>query len=108
MHLYHSTDDRGRDGIEAHGFAHSGRDDRLSNDHGVTYLVGGRDPCVTANRRVWWVIVNVPDEADVAQYLDPIYADPASADVPEDQRIYVVPWSVLNAWAPFTFERWAT
>lgn len=107
MRLYHSTDDLGRDGIEAHGFGHSGRDNLLSDDHGVTYLVGGRDPHVPANRREWWVIVDVPDDADATQYLDRIYADPALADVPDDQRIYVVPWTVLNTWAPFTFERWA-
>lgn len=93
MRIYHSTNQRGRDGIEAPGFQTPGPEFRLNP--GETWFVDHRDPMVTSWRGHWWVIVDVPKSVDLEPYRD--------ADAP---RTFLIPHEVVNDWRPFSFERW--
>lgn len=93
MLLFHATDEAGRRGIEAEGFAVSHQKD----SPGAAYLSDARDDPQLASRDGCWVIVDLPDE--VAQEYLYTFDDGTVYE-----GVYRVPWNVLNAYRPFTYE----
>jgi hypothetical protein len=93
--LFHATDQTGRDGIEATGFAVSCTPDAKA----ASWFGRFKDPRIAASGNAkkvpffaWWVIVDLPDDV-VALYLDPDLED-----------IIMIPWVVVNECQPFTYE----
>jgi hypothetical protein len=95
MFLYHSTDDDGKAGIERAGFAVS-HDRRYPNGN---WFFGTKVGAHIGRGQDWWVIVDLPDE--VAHK----YADPDGTGEPALQDYYQIPFYVVNACAPFRYER---
>lgn len=90
MHIFHSTDDAGREAIERKGFAVT-----FQGDHsGDSWFALFRDRQVTASRKGWWVVVEMPEEVVRAHHEPP---DPYKVRIP---------FSVVNQYGPFAYERW--
>ena len=88
MRLYHATDDVGKAGIEAQGFAVS----HLPDSVGCSWFYSSTEQPQLASRGGWWVIVKLPGRI-AAQYR-----------YEHDPNMYCVPWSVINAYRPFEYE----
>jgi hypothetical protein len=91
--LYHSTDEAGRTGIEANGFALSHNFD----SPGMVWLSDSKHNALAA-RLGWWVVVDMPDEVarEYQSYL--ASGDPHTGN-------FRMPWEVANTYRPFRFER---
>jgi hypothetical protein len=96
VRLYHSTDDDGRTGIEANGFAVSHNYDSA----GMVWFSDSKDPQrqALASRVGWWVVVDVPTEV-AAKYQSCLTPDEVHTGC------FKMPWDVANAYRPFSYER---
>lgn len=94
MLLYHSTDEDGKAGIERDGFTVSYATDYPD----CTFFQPSQDKQVTAWRRDWWVIVDIPDEIVRAHQI--VYGDGMV-----DPYNIPIPWDIANQY-PRIYERW--
>lgn len=93
MILFHSTDEAGKIGIEAEGFAKS---DHLPSE-GKSWFFDEPSPW-TAARRGWFVQVRIPLEVALP------FADLRS-DLRHVPSRFEIPWQVVNLFQPFAFMR---
>lgn len=96
MQLFHSTDEKGKAGIEEHGFKASGQGDHPD----CAWFQPTQDRQVTSSKdKDWWVVAELPDEVVALHRI--FYdgrVDPYNIPIPVD---------LVNTFQPFKFERWS-
>lgn len=92
--MHHSTDEVGKAAIERDGFGLTHQKDYP----GCTFFQPDQDRQITAWRRDWWVIVDIPE--DIVRAHQIVYDDGTV-----DPYNIPIPWEIANAY-PRTYEPW--